>query len=110
ISRLSASHRKRRPIILAGSRISRRSTVLLRVRRRRNNWDGVRRRLRSSPISTSQATLKRTSQRLTREEQPNDQTDQSWWNLHVRKHDDDGESRGLWRHATSGSASVGTTA
>ncbi len=32
----------------------------------KNNWDGVRRRLRSSPISTSQAILKPTRKRLTR--------------------------------------------
>jgi nucleoside-diphosphate-sugar epimerase len=39
------------------------------------------------PISTSQATLKRTSKRLTREEQRNDNAEQSWRNLHVRHHD-----------------------
>ena len=83
--------------------------ALLRVRRRRSNWDGVRRRLRSSPISTSQATLRRTSKRLTRGEL-NDETDQSWRNFTFAKRIPDREPDGLWRDATGRSAGVGTAA
>src|SRR5579863_7965132 len=107
MSRSSANHLKRLPIILAGSHISCVSTVLLPASGRTNNWDGIRRRLRSSPTLTSQAILKRTRKRLTREEErASNGTDQSWRNFHVREYDDDGYSHGLWRDAIGGSGSV----
>jgi pyridoxine 4-dehydrogenase len=46
--------------------------------------------------------LKQTSKRLTREEQPDDHSNQSQRKLQFREHDHDGEPHGLWRDALAG--------